>query len=158
MRRGFLIRLFIAALSLSGTSAVAQITTWTWDNGGGTTNWSTATNWNPDVVPPNNGLADVVLEGVGGFSVVDLPWSINSLRFGNTAESFSLFGDGNTLTIGGGGLSSTNPGNVVNQVESDVQLAASQTWSTDAGLVFGVGQHQSRTAHFNDQLHFDWPR
>src|SRR5205085_1804161 len=57
---GLLIGLAIIVL------AAAPIAAQTWDGGGGANiNWSTATNWNPDGTPANNGTANIVFALAG---------------------------------------------------------------------------------------------
>ena len=86
-------------------SAAAQ----TWDGGpaaGGSVAWSTATNWDPDGVPPNNGTVNVIMAGtIDTTNTVDVNFDILSLTFNNTAGPFVINNSGGaTLTIRGGGI------------------------------------------------------
>ena len=131
MTRRVFATIFTAALSLTASAAIAQI----WDGDGSTANWSEAANWFPDGVPANNGTASIVFDGDGIFALpnADVPWSINSLQFGNAAGDFEIVGS--ALTIGGGGITSTNQNFVQNTVANPLVLATSQLWSSDESIV-----------------------
>jgi len=132
---------FISTCSLfSATIVVAQ----TWDGGGGANrNGSTASNWNPDGVPANNGTASLTFDGVNQSPFVDVPWSVNSIIFPSTAQGFNI--QGSTLSIGVGGIRNdsvpTNP-NVrpAFNFTTAIVLTGPQTWSSpgnnNAGLDF----------------------
>jgi fibronectin-binding autotransporter adhesin len=70
-----------------------------WDGGSGVNNnWGTATNWNPDGMPANNGTISIHMAGfVRPTPNVDVPWSIASLIFDAGAAPFTV--SGSTLTI-----------------------------------------------------------
>ena len=124
----------LLALCLSASSRAAVFT---WD-GGGTTNdnWSTAANWVGDVVPPNNGSADIIFAGSTRLSPnADANWSVTSLSFSAGAGAFQL--GGNQLTIGGGGIS--NNSSITQMINDPIVLGAGQTWNANSGaLMLGV--------------------
>jgi hypothetical protein len=70
--------------------------------------WSTASNWNPMVVPNNNGASNyaVVLPDLGNYSIIlDIPATIDSLTMGAGANlvpyySFTVTGNVSTTQSG----------------------------------------------------------
>ena len=61
--------------------------------GGGDLDWTFATNWNGNVVPVNNGTANIIFGGVIDINPgpnLDANWSVNSVTFNNTAGAFVL--------------------------------------------------------------------
>src|SRR5258706_15069322 len=76
----------------------------TWDGGSPfNNNWSTAANWNPNVVPDNTGTANINMSGTTRLTPnVDVPWRIFSLSFDVLAGPFVI--GGSALTIRGGGM------------------------------------------------------
>jgi T5SS/PEP-CTERM-associated repeat protein/autotransporter-associated beta strand protein len=111
----------------------------TWDGGGADNNWTTSANWNatltipPQVPPPNDGTANIVMAGTTRLTPrVDVDWDINSLTFNSTAGGFSISGDpGVLLGIGAGGI--TNNDTQLQFLLLPIALDASQTWSAAAG-------------------------
>ncbi len=106
-----------------------------WDGGGVNDNWSNGRNWNglglAQLPPPNDGTANIVMAGtIRPTPVVDVPYSINSLTFNNTAGSFVVIA-AEELTIGAGGV--TNNDSQLQTVVGPMKLAASQTWNAAAG-------------------------
>src|SRR5262245_22336064 len=88
---GFLIA---AVVHVVGGTSPGQ----TWDGGGADNNWTTANNWNPNVVPVNTGTANIVFAGsIRLTPSVNASQDILSLTFGNTAGAFNIGGPG-TLT------------------------------------------------------------
>ena len=101
--------LTVAAAAALG-SPLAVVAGETWDGGSTTSsNWSDAANWNPNGVPPNNGTANIVYSGTSDSNPnVNVPWSIESLRFGPLA-GLTFTSGGQTLTIGSGGVTNDSP-------------------------------------------------
>src|SRR5258706_13248421 len=92
-RWSFCIAFAIVALAMR-QQAIAQ----TWDGGGTTDNWSNAINWNLNVIPVNNGTADIILPGTTRLTPnVDLARNIKSPISAPTAATFVL--GGSQLTI-----------------------------------------------------------
>ena len=108
----------------------------TWDGGGANNNWTTGQNWNPaggafQLPPLNNGFADIVMAGTTRLTpIVDVPYSIRSLTFDNTAGAFTILGV-EELTIGAGGI--TNNDAQLQSVIGPVKLSADQIWTAAAG-------------------------
>ena len=75
----------------------ASAATFTWDGGGGDSNWSTAANWDPDGAPVyNNGAYDTLnFDGSTGLTTNNDRGdgdNINSIIFASTAGAFTLTG------------------------------------------------------------------
>jgi fibronectin-binding autotransporter adhesin len=98
---------------------------------GGSVNWTTATNWNPDGVPVNNGTANIVMAGAIDLSnTVDTSYDIASLAFNSTAGPFTI--NGATLTIRGGGINNTSSANQM--LALPIIVNSGQTWSNSSVL------------------------
>ncbi|MEX2310055.1 MAG: hypothetical protein WD738_20960 [Pirellulales bacterium] len=121
-------------------SATGQAGT-TWDGGGSDDNWTTGANWNttltvpPQIPPPNNGTANIVMPAVTGLvqtPIVNVPYSINSLTFNSDGGNgrFVILGAAE-LTIGAGGLRNNDAD--IQSVIGPVKLSANQTWNAAAG-------------------------
>jgi fibronectin-binding autotransporter adhesin len=128
MRTPRILAASIASILLTSAALRAQ----TWDGGGvagGSLLWSTATNWNGDVVPVNNGTANVAFAGtIDLTSDMDANWSINSLAFNSGAGAFTLGStSGFTLTLGAGGI--TNNDDSTQAIANAITLGAAQTWN-----------------------------
>jgi hypothetical protein len=86
-------------LAFASSRPILRGDTFTWDNGGATTNWGTANNWDPNDEVPGSG--DVAVLGTAG-SVADLfstSYSIGSVIF-NRAADFEIRASGTgVLTI-----------------------------------------------------------
>lgn len=113
--------------------------TYAWDGGGPDNLFSTATNWNPDVPPANDGTADLHFAGtVRPYPVAEVPYSLNSLNFDASAGTFLV--SGGTLTLGAGGIAqnSTN----AQTINNALILGTAQTWtlaSSAGSLTLGPG-------------------
>jgi fibronectin-binding autotransporter adhesin len=110
----------------------------TWDGGGANNLWSTASNWNPDGVPANNGTAGLAFAGTTRLAPdMDANWNISSLTFNSGAGAFTLSSTGGfVLTIQGGGI--TNNSASTETINNAITLGAAQTWSATSGaLSFG---------------------
>jgi autotransporter-associated beta strand protein len=124
-----------ALLSLVVFSLTAAAQTWT--GGGADNNWTTAGNWFGNLVPTNDGTANVAFGGTARLTPnVDTnnPWSIQSLTFNSSAGVF-VFG-GNTLSIGNtangvGGI--TNNSANAELFDDNISTAVSQTWTAVSG-------------------------
>ncbi|MGB2266148.1 MAG: beta strand repeat-containing protein, partial [Akkermansiaceae bacterium] len=83
-----------SCLTLFGSANAA---TFTWDGGGGDSNWSTAANWDPNVAPVyNNGAYDTLyFDGSTGLTANNDRGdgdNIDSIIFASTAGAFTLTG------------------------------------------------------------------
>jgi len=127
------------ALSLALSAAAAgrvRAAAFTWDGGGaagGTLTWATATNWNPNTVPDNNGTADITFAGtIDPTPNLNAAWSINSLTFASGAAAFTLgSGTGAALTIGAGGIVDLDDS--VQTISHAIVMAVPQGWRNNAG-------------------------
>ena len=113
------------------TGSIVPISAQTiWTGGGGDNNWSTANNWNNNVVAANPSLA--VLNFAGGVrltNTVNANWTVVGINFTNTAGAFNIGSSGgSTLTINGSGI--VNADNSLQTLSSAIALGANQTWST----------------------------
>ncbi len=124
---------------------------YTWDGGGGSSNWSDAANWINDIAPVNDGSADIVLNTNDFYtSVIDGSWSINGLAvMPPTPSSGPLvsLGGGN-LSIGAGGIfvggsSLPRPFNF----NLNVRLTANQQWN---GIDFSTSLPSVTAGHTLD--------
>jgi autotransporter-associated beta strand protein len=101
-----------------------------WTGGGGDNNWSTANNWNNNIVAANPSLA--VLNFAGGVrltNTVNANWTVAGINFTNTAGAFNIGSSGgSTLTINGSGI--VNADNSLQTLSSAIALGTHQTWST----------------------------
>src|SRR5258706_3579566 len=124
-RWSFYIAFALVALAM-GQRAVAQ----TWDGGGADNNWLTGLNWNANLVPDNNGSANIVLAGMVRLTPnVDVAWNINSLSIDTTAGAFVL--GGAQLTIQGGGISTNGTIGQTETINNAIVLGTDQTWTTN---------------------------
>ena len=118
----------------------------TWDGEGGDDRWSTAANWGADAMPPNNGTADVMFNGILRTSPdMNAAWSVRSLDFAAAANAFTLGSVGGfTLTVGAGGVANHSIRTQV--IDTAVALAAPQTWTAlarvSAERSVNLGAHQ----------------
>ncbi|MCC7075839.1 MAG: hypothetical protein IT198_01810 [Acidimicrobiia bacterium] len=103
----------------------------TWDGGGGSANWGTAANWNPDVVP---GASDVACIPEG--STVSHA-SGNSTVGAVTAEG-TLTVSGGTLTIAGeSSIANLNVSNGRLDGDADISVDTAFNWTN--GTISGAG-------------------
>jgi hypothetical protein len=133
--RAPVITLALLAMAVLGLSSFAAINPW--DGGGSNDNWTNGANWfalfGPGAAPPNNGTANIVMPASGGLvqtPIIDVPYSIDSLAFGNGDGQFVILGAAE-LTIGAGGI--TNNDADIQSVIGPVKLSANQTWNAAAG-------------------------
>ncbi|MDZ4658739.1 MAG: hypothetical protein SH868_14280 [Bythopirellula sp.] len=126
-----------AALAVVALTCASVSAGTIWDGGGANDYWTTGANWNglksQQVAPPNNGTADIVLPAINGLvqtPLVNVPYSIKSLRFDNGNGRFVVLCD-QELTIGAGGV--TNNDTDMQSVIGPMKLAANQTWTAAAG-------------------------
>ncbi len=103
----------------------------TWDGGGADNNWTTANNWNLNLVPANNGTANVFFAGTTRLTpVLNTPYDINLLAFNLFAGTFTLSG-ASTLTIRAGGIVNNEGDPQI--ISVPIVVGASQTWSAAVG-------------------------
>ncbi len=129
--------LAVAALAVVALTCTPVAAGTIWDGGGTNDNWTTGANWNAlklkQFAPPNNGTANIVMPAINGLvqtPLVNVPYSINSLKFNNGNGRFVIFCD-QQLTIGEGGV--TNNDTDIQSVIGPIRLAANQTWTAAAG-------------------------
>jgi len=126
------IALALGAVSIPLSPALAEI----WDSGGADNNWGTALNWDTNLVPANNGTANISF-GTGARLTpnVNVPWDVASLSFNPGAAAFSL--GGSILTIRGGGIS--NGSSISQTIADPITLGAAQSWvAISAPLLLGA--------------------
>src|SRR5439155_7419394 len=112
----------------------------TWDGGSAfNSNWSTAANWNPNVVPDNTGTANINMSGSVRLTPnVDTPWDIFTLNFDVLAGPFVI--GGSTLTIRGGMF---NADSDVQTLNNNIVVRGSQSWIANGGPLVFNGNIQS---------------
>ncbi len=103
----------------------------TWDDGGADPYWSTPENWVGDVVPPNDGTADILFDQKPNpYPETTVPWSINSLELLlDYYDGFTLSGE--PITLGGGGITtsiSESYQNAGTTIYNSFNLSSPQTW------------------------------
>lgn len=90
---------FIASLALIALSAAPSFgVTYTWDGGGGNSNWSTGTNWNADITTYANGDTYIIGQGL---SNTTFSTSVDA-AFTNTVGGLQLWSNNNvtqTMTL-----------------------------------------------------------
>ena len=132
------------ALLLAPATVLAQ----QWDGGGTDSNWNTAANWVNNVLPANNGTADIVLSTVPASRlaiVMNVPWHIRSLKNLVPNQLYSLNG-GNTLTVSAGMEDSANPGNLgPTAFNNPLALSAPNLWTVNG--TFNVNGGVALDAH-----------
>jgi autotransporter-associated beta strand protein len=134
VHRSVLVIALAAAAGLTD-AALAQ----TWDGGGTNDGWTTANNWNPNLVPANDGTANIVFRGSTRPTPVVFPsQNVNAIGFLSPAGSFNITpGTRAGLTIGAGGI--TNADNSLQTISCPIQLSAAQSWHANTGpLSIGV--------------------
>ncbi len=120
----------------SVTPTLAQ----TWDGGGMNDNWTTAFNWNPDVIPANNFTANVVFGASGRLTpIVNVTQQIQSLTFNNSAGAY-VIGGPSSLIISSGGI--TNNDADLQTLNVTMPVGSSQTWNAAAGPIAILGAVQ----------------
>jgi autotransporter-associated beta strand protein len=133
-----LIGTLVAALAGLPATAPAQ----TWDGGSFFgDNWTTAENWNPNVVPANNGTAQINMSGTTRLTPnVNVPWRIFTITFDVQAGPFVI--GGSPLTIRGGMFSADPDTQTFN---NNLVVEGSQSWITSAGPFVFNGNVQATT-------------
>src|SRR5690606_14402570 len=69
---------------------------YTWDNGGGDNNWSTAANWDPDGIPGS--MDGTIFSGATGNSNVDTDFTVGFLQVDNDYNGTLTVNANQTLT------------------------------------------------------------
>ena len=87
----------ITAVAITGT---AQAATFTWDGGGGDSNWSTGTNWDGDVVPTYNTTTYETLNFAGTTNLT----ANNNYGDGNNTDSILFDASAGAFTLTGGSI------------------------------------------------------
>src|SRR5688500_2268509 len=124
-----------AAAMLSVAVSIVHPAAFVWDGGSlASDDWTDAVNWNPNVVPDNDGTAALAFASAPGpTSVVDVPFDIALLRFTNAAGSFNI--TGRELTVGAAGIS--NDSAQTQTFSNPVRLKEDATFAAGSGrLVF----------------------
>jgi len=132
------------SLAGTGTTEIVTLTSnglyWTGSSGSA---WNTAGNWNTSV-------AGVVVSGTAPVTTTDIAFgttnpgnlantlgvstTVNSVNFLPASASVTVNPDGNTLTIGGGGITNTSAN--AQTINAPIVLGTFQTWTnTGAGLL-----------------------
>ncbi len=126
--------LLLSLVLLVSSASDAAIFVW---NGAGTdANWSTASNWNGGVVPPNDGTAAIVFAGTNSLSpFADAPWDVASLTFSTNGGAFNL--GGSALTIRGGGIYNSNVNAQV--INNSITLFTNQIWTAGTNSLLIAG-------------------
>src|SRR3954469_5749397 len=133
MLRG-LRRSLVLALAVGGICgpAMAEV----WDSGGADSNWTTALNWDTNLVPANNGTATLAFgTGAKTAPVVNVSWDAASIAFASGSPAFNI--GGNSLTVRAGGIinSSANTQTFSNTVVA----GGTQTWTAAGGALNFTG-------------------
>jgi autotransporter-associated beta strand protein len=130
---------------LSGASNV-----WAASNGSTTSNWVTSIGGSSQALVPGSG-ANVFISDTGNIAtaptstVLGANMSIAGLTIQDTVNGLGLVADGNTLTIGAGGIT-MNSSVPASTIGANVSLGTSQTWTNNStspliisGAVSGPG-------------------
>ncbi len=119
----------------------------TWSGAGADNNFSTANNWSPAGAPANNGTASLTFSGSTRLSPnVDTPWSLGSLAFSSSAGAFKI--GGQTLTLGAGGMTTSDRSTSPEIISAPLVLSASQIWN-DLSQPNGNGFWVQNTINLN---------
>ena len=100
-----------------------------WDAGGIDENWTTAANWEFDVVPTNDGTAQVVFAAGDGVVEIDVPRNVASIAGDNPFSG--TFISGEQVTVGAGGIVCNDDAGL--QMMASVVLNANQTFNAANG-------------------------
>ena len=134
MRKKTILHAIVAGCAAMACALPVCAQTWTWDGGGGNSNWSTGANWVGDVSPTNDGTALIIFDGNTQLTnSVDVNWDISNLTFAASAGAFFI--GGNTLTIRSGIFQLDTDTQTVN---NNITLGGSQAfWASNGNLVLG---------------------
>ncbi|MBI3098717.1 MAG: hypothetical protein HYY93_10830 [Planctomycetes bacterium] len=125
-------------LSLSGTELFAAAKTW--DRGGGTNNWGTAANWNPDGVPAAGDTVTLDNSAFAGTYTVAVNVNTNSLA----GLTIGYVGNPNTITLavttkslnvnsGTANLTILTGGQITQTANT---ITVSGNWTNSSGIAF----------------------
>jgi autotransporter-associated beta strand protein len=139
----------VICFAVAGPSAGARAQIWDGGAPGGTSNgnrWTIAANWNPNVVPANDGTAGIIFAGNQRTTpLVDVTQSIQALTFNNSAATFNILPEFNShLIIGGAGIANNSPHLQI--ISCPIDLSASQTWRASVGDIV-VGSDVTGNGH-----------
>jgi autotransporter-associated beta strand protein len=116
---------------------------WIHGSGQGNANWNVKQNWLGNVIPANDGTANLTfgapgVSGTGLMPNIVRDWSVNSLTFStlDTASYTLRSSGGYTLTIQGGGISNLGPS--THSISNTVALGANQTWQAVLGATLNI--------------------
>ncbi len=154
----FFLSLAFAIFILSGINSFAA--TWTW-TGAVSTNWNTAGNWSPALVPSSGN--DVVINGgafaptvpSSGVIVSNLSFSASGvLNFASnavlTVKAVTSINNGGTINLGNGQVTCTGNVRIYNtgtfNAGSGFITDLGSTWQVDSGSAFNCG---TSTVYFN---------
>jgi fibronectin-binding autotransporter adhesin len=121
---------FLCALALLAAAPHIQAASWTWNGGGGNTNWNTGGNWTPGSVPTSLFSTDLFFNGNTntGTALAPLnqniatPFQLNSLQFSGGAGNFFL--GGNALAFTGSGNTITQASNSAQSIANNINASA----------------------------------
>jgi hypothetical protein len=119
----------VVLLLITPLTSLAQ----TWDGGALDDNFTSASNWNPNGVPANNGTANLTFDGAVRTSPdVNVNFNVNSVAFAPTAANFVIQRTNNSiLTVQGGGITNNDAG--LQTFEVPVNFGANSTINASAG-------------------------
>jgi autotransporter-associated beta strand protein len=113
---------------------------WSASNGSNLSNWQQPDGTGQPLAP--GATADLVFSatttpGTMAGMTLGANMSVNSLKINNTASAFALTADGNTLTLGTGGITIAS-GVQASSIATPVILAAAQTWLNNSANALTV--------------------
>jgi len=112
---------------------------------GTTSNWSTATNWNPTGVPSSSGTA--TFKATGSSSVTfSADASVGLIRFNAGAQAYTFSVSGHTLALGGGGINDNSSNTQTFNVSSGALTFSN---NADAADVIINNNSGGQTAFYN---------
>src|SRR5262249_802877 len=133
---------FLAAVRFDGYSAGAirlatgelvPSTSFTWNGGGVTNNWSIPQNWVGSVPPPPvGGSATVVFDGFSRLTpFTDVSYDIQNIVYSGGAGAF--VNSGSPITLESNGVAIVNFSSRLQTISNNLTLGAVQTWLASAG-------------------------
>jgi hypothetical protein len=98
------------ACSFAASMLSAATTYYKWSGSGADNNWSTATNWNGGVTPPNGNETIIQPQGTSNLAVtIDTPVSVNAIQFQGNSGAFVYSGSSITISGTGNAIHSNAP-------------------------------------------------
>ena len=121
-------RTLVIALAVGGICAPAMAEVW--DSGGADSNFTSALNWDTNLVPVNNGTANLFFgSGAKLTPNVNIPFDVNGITFTVGSPAFSL--GGSTLTVRGG--ITNQSANLQSFTNPIIENASLQFWTAGSG-------------------------